>query len=78
MKQEPEKITVLFHDRIAGRRRGDVVDYPDGPFVRWLLGSDRIELIDPPTLDWIDHPETHPDYKPISKGVSLKKKRLEK
>lgn len=70
------KITVLFHDRIAGHRKGDVVDYDDGPFVRWLLGSDRIELVDPPTLDWLDKPETHPEYKEDPSPIRVTKAKV--
>lgn len=49
-------ITMLALTRAAGYTPG-IYEVEDSPTIRWLLKSDRFELIDPPDLAWLDNPE---------------------
>lgn len=56
-----EIITMKVNATVKGPRgerlhRGSFVSFPDSPYVRIMLKSGKVELVDPPSLDYIDGP----------------------
>lgn len=44
------KVEVLLYARIDGKPPGQIVVYDDGPHVRRLLASGKVDLVNPPDL----------------------------
>lgn len=71
-----EKITILVTSSVLGPRGqklvvGRIHEFDDEPYVRILIKSGAVELIDPPSLDYIDNPAPAPaPAKEVSRGRS--------
>lgn len=50
---------------------GTFVTYPDSPYLRIMLKSGLVELVDPPSLDYIDKPEILEAPKPVVEAVEV-------
>lgn len=48
------KITVITRQRIFGHKPGSVIVVDDSPIIRGLLNRNRLDLVDPPSLEMLD------------------------
>lgn len=58
-----ELITFKVHAKMKGPvgyslKPGHIYYFEDSPYIRILLKSSSVELIDPPSLDYIDNPDS--------------------